>query len=269
MDVRTRELRMKLESCIKSEASWAVAYSGGVDSATLVSFMTEILPPGQVLAVLVDVPQMKQSEKEEALTLLRERDIPYRETSMDSFVLPSFRENRKDRCYVCKRRMMEAVIEAAKEAGDYRLADGQNAEDAKDYRPGARAAAELGARSPFGECGFMKADVRALAKDLGLSVWDKPSDSCLATRFPYGTWLSAEKLRQVEKAEALLKARGFREVRVRVHEDLARIEVPRSGFSAILKEEGLTEELRRCGFPYVTLDLEGYRRGRFDEEENR
>lgn len=269
MNRTTEALREKLVSSIKSDGPMAVAYSGGVDSTTLVALAAEILPREQVLAIFVDAPQMKRTEKEEALSLLRERGIPYLEFSMDSFALEAFRENRRDRCYACKRRMMEAVTEAARGAGFSKVADGQNADDAKDYRPGAKAAAELGVRSPFKECGFTKEDIRALAKELGLPVWDKPADSCLATRFPYCTRLSAEKLRQVEAAEALLKARGFREARVRVHEELARIEVPRSGFSAILKEEGLADELRRCGFHYVTLDLEGYSRGRFDAEEEK
>jgi uncharacterized protein len=175
-----------------------------------------------------------------------------------------FAANPPERCYYCKGELFGKLVAIAREEGLPVVADGANLDDRDDFRPGARAAAELGVRSPLREVGLTKAEIREISRELGLPTWDKPSFACLASRFPYGSEITRDRLTQVAEAERLLRALGLRQLRVRHHGDVARIEVDPADFAVLIASESrarITEELHRLGFLYVTLDLDGYRTG--------
>ena len=184
----------------------------------------------------------------------------------DDLANPMFVANPPDRCYHCKLARFKALQGIADKFGAKWLVEGSNADDAFDYRPGARAVAELGARSPLAEAGFTKADIRALARAMGLNVWDRPSAPCLATRFPYGSPVTSAGLEQVARGEAFLRQRGFRVVRVRHFGDTARIEVAPNAIMALAcQREETLGFFKAIGFAYVTIDLAGYRSGSMNE----
>ena len=243
--------------------SVAVAFSSGVDSTFLLKVAHDLLGE-KAVAVTALSGTFPQRESREAEAFCRAEGIRQIQIRSEELEIPGFRENPPDRCYLCKRALFTGILAEAGKAGCAWVAEGSNADDVGDYRPGLVAVAELGVRSPLREADLTKAEIRALSKELGLPTWDKPSFACLASRFVYGETITKEKLAMVEKAEQILLDLGFRQVRVRVHGDLARIEVDPEAFDRILSPEiapFLNRALRELGFLYVTLDLGGYTTG--------
>jgi uncharacterized protein len=220
----------------------------------------------RVLAVTARSPVEMPAETEVAIGLAERIGCRHMVVSVDDLADPTFVANPPDRCYHCKARRFKLLADLARQEGLTWLADGTNADDLEVYRPGRRALAELGVRSPLAEVGLTKAEVRAISRALDLPTWDKPSAPCLATRFPYGTQITRQALEQVAEAETYLHELGFNPVRVRYHGDLARIEVePEALPRAFQLRESITARLRELGFTYIALDLLGYRSGSMDE----
>ena len=242
----------------------AVAFSGGVDSMLLLRASVDALGAGNVLAVnaaAVNFPAWERCEADAYCTALGVRLLTVAFRPLD---VPGFRENPPERCYLCKRALFEDLIRAAGEQGFPTVVEGTNLDDENDYRPGLAAIAELGVLSPLRRAGMTKRDIRILSRELGLPTWDKPSNACLATRIPYGEAITEETLERIDRAEAFLRGLDFRQVRVRAHGTLARIEVPPHEIDRFM-DEGMrmrvTEACRQFGFTYVSLDLAGYRTG--------
>jgi len=247
----------------------AVALSGGVDSSYLLAASVAALGRDRVIALTADSPLFPGDELNVAQSIASGLGVDHRVVPMDDLANPRVASNPVDRCYHCKRARFAALQALAAEAGAAVLLHGENADDHLQYRPGRRAAEELGARSPLAEAGLGKAEIRALAKRAGLPNWEAPAAACLATRFPYDTPLTREGLERVERAERALQALlGTRAVRVRDHYPIARLELPvdhlSRAASAPLREQ-IVAALVACGYRYVTLDLQGYRSGSFDD----
>ena len=240
-----------------------VAYSGGVDSDLLMNVAYEVLKDNAI-AVIGDGVMLSRKDLEDAENLARKTGIKYYVVKVDVFSVNEFKFNDKKRCYYCKKNIMGEIIKKANELGFNTIADGKNSDDGKVYRPGAQAARELGIVSPLYEAGMTKQDIRQAARELGLETWNKPSNSCLATRFPYDTELTAENFAKVEGAELLIAQKGIPSGRVRLHGDIARIEVPEDRFNELISDKKLIENIKNVGFRYVTLDLEGFRSGSMD-----
>ena len=240
-----------------------VAYSGGVDSDLLMNVAYEVLKDNAI-AVIGDGVMLSRKDLEDAENLARKTGIKYYVVKVDVFSVNEFKFNDKKRCYYCKKNIMGEIIKKANELGFNTIADGKNSDDGKVYRPGAEAARELGIVSPLYEAGMTKQDIRQAARELGLETWNKPSNSCLATRFPYDTELTAENFAKVEGAELLIAQKGIPSGRVRMHGDIARIEVPEERFNELISDKKLIENIKNVGFRYVTLDLEGFRSGSMD-----
>lgn len=264
LEVSARERMRRLGQSLHNHDTLALSFSGGVDSAFLLKAAADALGPDRVLAVTVRAGNFPDREFREAEALARDLGVRQVVVDLDPLTVPGFAENGPDRCYHCKKAILLAVRQQAEAAGIKTVADGANADDLGDYRPGRRAAAECGAISPLAEVGMTKAEIRLLSRQLGLPSWDKPSFACLATRIPYGEPVTAQALAQIDQAEAYLLALGFREVRVRRHGQLARIEVGREERARFVRE-GLMDQidarLRELGFLHVALDLGGYRTG--------
>jgi uncharacterized protein len=259
-----------LQEIVARLGSVAVAYSGGTDSTYLLAVCLDVLGAENVLALTADSPLTPRAELAEARALAEQLGARHRVLPSDDLANPAIVANPPDRCYHCKFSRFSDLLEIARAEGFDHLLHGENADDAADYRPGSRAAEELGIRAPLREAGLTKAGVRALSKERGLPTWDRPANACLASRFPYGTHLTAEGLARVEAAEEELKrAWGLRQLRVRDHFPVARIEVPPVDI-ARLAQPGMrtsaVEKLRTLGYRYVTLDLTGYRMGSLNDE---
>ena len=247
----------------------AVAFSGGVDSVLLLKTAHDVLGE-DALAFTAVSPAFPAWEKEEAAAFCREegiRQILIESHEMDA---PGYRQNPKDRCYLCKHALFSGLIKAAEEHGCAYLADGTNVDDTGDYRPGMKALTEMGIRSPLKEAGLTKKEIRQLLRRLGLPFSEKPSYACLSTRFVYGQTISEEKLAKVEQAEDVLLGLGLAQERVRIHQeeagDLARIEVLPQDFRKLLEHrEMIARRFREIGFIYTALDLTGYRTGSMNE----
>lgn len=242
--------------------SAAVAFSGGVDSSFLCHAAAAALGK-KALAITVVSPMLPKSEIDCAAAVARQVGIEHilvEESEIDEEVAA----NPKERCYFCKKIEFGRILEAAKVRGINTVLDGSNMDDLGDYRPGLRALAELEICSPLREAGLSKAEIRELSRRFGLSTWDKPAFACLASRIPYGERIDRQKLNRVERAEDLLREAGFRQLRVRSHGDIARIEVApreRRRFFDEALLDSLSQKLKSCGFLYVALELEGYAQG--------
>ncbi|RMG49104.1 MAG: ATP-dependent sacrificial sulfur transferase LarE [Acidobacteria bacterium] len=235
-----------------------VAVSGGVDSALLLAMAREELGD-RARAALAVSPSLAGREREEARALAKRLGVPLVELRTGEFEDPRYLANGPDRCYWCRAALAEALVRLAAEDGAA-ACYGAIADDTADDRPGMLAAREAGLRAPLLEAGFTKEDVRRLAKRLGLPVWDKPASACLASRIPRGERVTAERLARVERAEEGLARLGYRAVRVRDHGAIARIELPAESVAAAAADrERIVEAVRRAGYAYVCLDLEGYR----------
>lgn len=254
----------RLRSLLEELGSAAVAWSGGVDSSVLLCLARDCLAE-RAVAVTARSAVMPQADLEETVRLAAKLSVSHwvvetAETSLEAFV-----NNGPDRCYVCKRTRYAFLLELLKQRGIPHLLDGSNADDLEDFRPGARAVRELGIRTPLQEVGMTKAEIRFVAMHLGLDCWDRPASACLASRIPYGSRITPQKLQQVEKAEAFLAdLRIARQLRVRHHGDTARIEVDESALVSMTQpsvRNRIVEHLAELGFAFVTLDLRGYRMG--------
>lgn len=253
----------RLESWLAPLGRVIVAYSGGVDSSVLFRVAHQVLDQG-ALGVIGRSDSYAARELDLALAQAATFGGRVEIVTTGELADPNFRSNPNDRCYHCKTELYRELLEVAGRFGASAILDGTIADDHSDWRPGTRAAAEVGVRSPLADLGFTKADVRAVAAHLGLASSEKPASPCLASRIPYGIEITREKLEMVESAEELLRSLGFTELRVRHHEDLARIEVPVAALPRLL-EPGVREELvpglKALGYRYVTIDLEGFRSG--------
>ncbi|MCM1552796.1 MAG: ATP-dependent sacrificial sulfur transferase LarE [Butyrivibrio sp.] len=249
----------------------AIAFSGGVDSTLLLQAARDALGD-RAVAVTVVSHSFPEREYQETVDFCRERGIRQLVCRVNELEIEGFAQNPPERCYLCKRNFFQKIQELAREQGIGVVAEGSNLDDMGDYRPGMRAIAELGIVSPLREAGLDKAQIRALARDLGLSAWDKPAYACLATRIPYGEEITAEKLSMVEQAEELLGSAGFRQRRVRIHGRSARIELLTEDFARITENdlrERIVARFEELGFDYVALDLKGYRTGSMNTGLNR
>lgn len=246
-----------------------VAFSGGVDSTLLLAMAIRTLGPQRVLAVTADSPTLPRSELEETKALASELGCEHLIIQTSELEDERFVSNPQDRCYYCKAELFEKLREVATGRGFKHLLYGATAADLGDHRPGMVAAREAGAIAPLLEAGFTKSDVRALSRQIGLRTWDKPAMACLSSRFPYGDVITEAKLSQVEQAEEFLRQKlGFRQVRVRHHDRIARIEVCPEEIPLLLQGENrecIVAELKRLGYHYVTLDLQGFRSGSMNE----
>ena len=244
-----------------------VAYSGGVDSTFLMKVAHDVLGEN-LLGVLAVSESLDRNESTAAMAVAKLLGLPVRTIITREFESESYRRNDGSRCYHCKTELFSELQKIAVREGFPHVADGSNLDDKGDYRPGMRARAEHGVRSPLQEAGFSKAAIREYSRELGLSTWDKPAAPCLSSRIPYGSEVTREKLRQVEAAEAALRELGFAVVRVR-HDGLtARIEVPPEGFVVLIRarvREAIVRRVKEAGFVHVVLDLQGFRSGALNE----
>ncbi len=249
----------------KDKGSVLVAFSGGVDSAIVARAALSALGD-KAIAATADSATFSKKELQHAKKLVREIGIEHVVFKENEFDNPHFAENPPDRCYHCRSTLITGLKEIMVQRRLSVIVDGANADDSKQHRPGMRAMRENGVMSPLLELGFGKNAVRSIARELGLSVSKKPAMACLASRIPYGEVITMEKLRKIEEAEAYLRGLGFKELRVRHHRGIARIEVGEAEIpKAVENSHKIAETLRRLGFSYVTLDLEGYRSGSMDE----
>ena len=255
----------RLKDILRKLEKVSIAFSGGVDSTFLLKAARDVLGAENVLAVTALSETTPRHEKEDADHFARVFGIEHMVIRTRELDIRDFVRNPSDKCYICKKSRFEILSQFAGEHGFTNVADGENMDDGLDFRPGSRAARELGVRSPLREAGMTKSDIRVLSKEFGLATWDKPSYACLASRIPYHQEITAEKLKQIDDAEIFLRELGLSpQLRVRHHGDIARIELDRSDFDKISDKNlrsQIVEHLRSLGFQYVTLDLEGYGMG--------
>lgn len=264
MDEKVAQLKKLFKQLGKVE----VAYSGGVDSSLLLKVAVDTLGNENVVAVTALSPLYPERELTGAKEMAEAIGVRHVLIESNELEIEGFSHNPQDRCYYCKRELFGKLLDLAKKEKWGVVVEGSTADDLRDHRPGRKAIQELGIRSPLQEIGFTKAEVRELSEALGLPTWEKPSFACLASRFPYGEEITTESLKKVDQAEAFLLHLGFKQVRVRHYQDLARIEVYPEEIGRLMERslrEEVVKHLKEIGYTYVTLDLQGFRSGSMNE----
>lgn len=252
-----------LEQTLTSFPSLLVAFSGGVDSSFLLSVAHRVLGD-RVTALTTLSPANPEHDTATAVALARDLGVTHLMIESNELDIPDYAANPTDRCYFCKDKLYAICAAEARRRGINTIADGVNSDDLRDHRPGLRAAEEQGVRHPLVEAGLTKTELRILSRTLGLATWDKPASPCLSSRFPYGTRITIERLRMVGNAETAIRSLGFRDVRVRFHGEIARIEIGAEELGRFVDPQlraSVVRDVRKAGFRHVTLDLEGFRSG--------
>jgi len=256
-----------LEGVLSEMESVLIAYSGGVDSAFLLKVALSVLGD-KVVAVTASSETYPSGELEEAKKNAKMLGVKHVIIKTNELHDENFTSNPPERCYYCKKELFSKLTELAKQYGMNHVADGSNYDDLNDFRPGMRAASQIGVRSPLKEAMLTKEEIRILSKKMNLPTWDKPSQPCLSTRFPYGTTITRAELSRVKLAEEFLAKFGVKQLRVRVHGDIARIEVPRNDMHIFLDEDiskEIIDKFKALKYTYITLDIQGYRMGSMNE----
>ena len=264
-DEKKTVLRKKIEEYTKGNV--CIAFSGGVDSSLLLTLACEgaARTGGKVYAVMLDTVLHPTGDVQTAKQVAEKTVAIFQVIRVDELENPKIMENPKDRCYLCKRYLYEKILDYAREVQAPVVIEGTNEDDLHQYRPGLRAVKELGIKSPLAECGFTKEEVRKMAGEYKISTASRPSAPCLATRLPYGTRIQKEVLKKIEEGEEYIRQLGYGNVRIRVYQNLVRLEVDPKDFGKVLThKDRIIRKLKELGFSYVTLDLEGFRSGSMD-----
>jgi pyridinium-3,5-biscarboxylic acid mononucleotide sulfurtransferase len=256
-----------LHEILATLGSTVVAFSGGADSAFLAHAASRVLG-SRALAVTADSPSYPDAHRQLAFRVAGEFGIAHEVVHTREIERPEYRANGANRCYYCKQELYATLSSLADARGFSTVVDGSNADDRGDYRPGRQAAREYGVRSPLDEADLSKDEIRWLSREAGLPTWDEPASACLSSRIPYGSEVTEEKLRTIERAETVLRSRGFRIFRVRHHDTVARLEIARAEMARALEPavaEHLVRELKALGYQHIAIDLQGYRLGSLND----
>ncbi len=265
MNAETKLNKLKMK--IKEMESMVVAFSGGVDSSFLLKVAYDVLGD-KTLGVTARSSTYPEREYREAKDFVTAYHIPHMAIVSEELQVEGFKENPLNRCYLCKKELFHKIKKIAEDQGYNFIAEGSNYDDLGDFRPGLQAVSELGIASPLREVGLTKDEIRLLSKEMGLKTWNKQSFACLSSRFPYGEKITEQKLQMVDKAEQFLLDLGFKQIRVRHHGSVARIEVDDTGFKLFFGKkirDAIYDRFKEIGFTYIALDLKGYRTGSMNE----